>query len=121
MTGVVSFSDLERKCPVYFHILSFLIMDAENLPISTISVWAKLNNVIFNGVRVSPTSDGKGLGLFACTHASNMSESLITVPKDLVLCLENVWVFAKSDRYLREVLESVGEYSRVPFPVYTHK
>lgn len=59
-------------------------------------------------------SDGKGLGLVACSQISNGGERLITVPKDLILSLENVWVFAKSDRHLREVLEAVGEYSRVP-------
>lgn len=88
-------------------------MHSENSPISTLPIWAELNNVVFNGVRVSPMSNGKGFGLVACTQFSNGGELLMTVPKDLVLSLENIWIFAKSDAHLREALEAVGEYSRV--------
>lgn len=39
--------------------------------------------------------------------------SLIKVPSDMILSLEGVMDYAKSDRYLKEVLEVVGDFGRV--------
>jgi hypothetical protein len=38
---------------------------------------------------------------------------LLEIPSDLVLSLETVQNYAKSDRYLHEVLEAVGNFGRV--------
>jgi hypothetical protein len=38
---------------------------------------------------------------------------LLGIPSDLILSLETVHNYAKSDRYLREVLEAVGHFGRV--------
>ncbi|KAK2764440.1 hypothetical protein FQN54_009134 [Arachnomyces sp. PD_36] len=106
-------------------------MKRQYLPIETLPVWAKLNNVIFNGVEVKHqysddgsdkgsgvvvTSeklilDGEGTGDAECDDARQPGV-LISVPPDLVLSLDLVETCAKSDRYLREVLEAVGEYGR---------
>lgn len=85
-------------------------------PLRYLPAWADLNGVQFNGVVVSTMPDGKGTGLIATAEISNPDVVLMTVPQSLILSLENVWVFAKSDRHLREVLEAVGEYSRVDYP-----
>ncbi|KAL8799398.1 MAG: hypothetical protein Q9182_005916 [Xanthomendoza sp. 2 TL-2023] len=61
---------------------------------------------------INQTSDGRGLGLIATKHTSDDKTPLATVPAHLVLCLENVWIHAKSDRHLQEALEAVGDYSR---------
>lgn len=85
----------------------------EALRLSAFPAWTEINNVIFNGVQVLPMPSGKGLGLVACEPVTEESEPLMIIPQDLLLSLENVWIFAKSDRHLREALEAVGDYSKV--------
>lgn len=85
-------------------------------PLRYLPTWADLNGVRFNGVAVSRMPNGKGTGLIATTELSKPDAVLMTVPQALILSLENVWLFAKSDRHLREVLEAVGGYSRVACP-----
>lgn len=102
------------------------------LPIESLPIWGKLNNVIFNGVDVDHLKaddgsdkgsgivvaseklilDGEGTGDPECDDARQPGV-LINVPPDLVLSLGLVETCAKSDRYLREVLEAVGEYGKV--------
>ncbi len=89
------------------------IMPQDNLPVSALPAWAKLNNIILNEVSISPMAGDKGLGVIG-SGRNPEGRVLILVPGDLILSLENVWTFAKSDHHLHEVLESVGEYSRVP-------
>lgn len=91
-------------------------MDSASSSIGVLPTWGKLNNVIFNKVTVSPMPDSKGLGVIISGENAGGQDILMTVPRDLILSLENIWIFAKSDHNLREVLESVGEYSRVPCP-----
>ena len=91
-------------------------MRRASTPLSYLPTWAELNRVRFNGVAVSTMSNGKGSGLVATAEISEPDEILMTIPQALILSLENVWIFAKSDRHLREVLEAVGEYSRVACP-----
>ena len=86
-------------------------MRREHLPIDRLAIWSRLNNVDFNGIEALRLN-GKGTGLVA-TWESDNGAILMNVPRDLVLSLENVWIYAKSDRHLLQVLEAVGEYSRV--------
>lgn len=91
-------------------------MHLASSPLGYFPAWANLNGVRFNGVAVSKTQTGKGTGLIASAEISQPDVVLMKVPQTLILSLENVWIFAKSDRHLREVLEAVGEYSRVACP-----
>lgn len=91
-------------------------MHIPSSPLRYLPAWAELNGIRFNGVAVSTMPKGKGTGLIATTEISKPEEVLMTVPQALILSLENVWLFAKSDQHLREVLEAVGEYSRVACP-----
>jgi hypothetical protein len=100
-------------------------MKREYLPIEALPAWAKLNGISFNGVAFERfrSEDGtdKGSGVVATEEKYNgdpeseesTAEMLITVPLDMVLSLGLVQNYAKSDRYLREVLEAVGDYGKV--------
>ena len=92
-------------------------MHRKILPIETLPTWAKLNGVDFNGVAVVSFGNSRGSGLVGTAQSKDEASVLMTVPKDLVLSLENVWIYAKSDEHLKEALEAVGEYARVLYLV----
>lgn len=88
--------------------------------VTHLSALATLNGVDFNNNAVSIqdiTGSGKNSGIVAQRNlnrsATGPQTVLMTVPQSLVLSLENVWIYSKADRHLREVLEAVGEYARV--------
>ncbi|KAL1885435.1 hypothetical protein Plec18167_000929 [Paecilomyces lecythidis] len=99
-------------------------MKREYLPIEALPAWARLNGISFNGIAFERfrSEDGtdKGSGVVATEEKYNgdpeseesKPEFLITVPSDMVLSLGLVQNYAKSDRYLREVLEAVGDYGK---------
>lgn len=87
-----------------------------NLPINVLAPWARLNNVEFNGAKVAPLPGSKGSGVIATADSSEGDAPLMSIPQELVLSLDNVWIYAKSDRHLLQVLEAVGDYSRVSRP-----
>lgn len=109
----------------------------EVLPIGALPAWVKLNGVSFRGVEVKQlqAADGtdKGSAVVAtCAKFADSSfpnaemgreeqdaqpEVLMVVPKDLILSLDLVQTCAKSDRYLREVLDAVGEFGKVSIAV----
>lgn len=101
-------------------------MKRQYLPIEALPAWARLNGITCHGVafeRFRSADDGadKGSAVIAKEAKYNgdpaseesRPEILIRVPPDMVLSLALVDSYAKSDRYLREVLEAVGEYGRV--------
>ena len=69
-----------------------------------------MNNVELNGVAIAEGVHGSGI--FATRNLLD-EQILMTIPQQLVLSLENVWVFAKSDCHLLQVLEHLGDFSRV--------
>lgn len=81
--------------------------------------WAKLNDVEFNRV-VPGTVSGKGGALIADEDISSneigQQQTLLTVPRDLILSLERVQEHAKVDRDFREVLEALEDFGRVCCP-----
>ena len=88
------------------------------LPITALPVWAKLNGIEFDGVGIERlTDDGvdKGSAVVARKQfpVTEENEPLMLVPRDMILSLEAVWNYAKSDKHLREVLEAMGDYARV--------
>ncbi|KAL8697400.1 MAG: hypothetical protein Q9201_007139 [Fulgogasparrea decipioides] len=86
-------------------------MRREYLPPAALQTWIDLNGIYCNGIGIKPLSEQRGLGIVTATESLDNEAILMTVPSQLVLSLENVWLFAKSDTHLREVLEAVGEYS----------
>ncbi|KAL8896915.1 MAG: hypothetical protein Q9207_007478 [Kuettlingeria erythrocarpa] len=87
-------------------------MRREYLPSTALQTWAGLNDVHLNGVRIGQTSNDRGLGVIATTESLEGPAILMIVPSHLILSLENVWIHAKSDPHLKEVLDAVGEYSQ---------
>ena len=75
--------------------------------------WAQLNSVELNGIEISKLPGSKGFGILAKQDVTEENAILMTVPKDLILSLNNVWLYAKSDYHLREVLEAVGDFAKV--------
>ena len=88
-------------------------MRQETLPVGNLAAWARLNNVEFNGAKVGSLDEEKGSAILAISESSQSGQVLIRVPQELVLSLENVWIYAKSDRHLSQVLEAIGDFSRV--------
>lgn len=86
-------------------------MRRETLPVKRLALWARFNSVDFNGVEISSLDD-RGSGITA-TWDSGDSAILVNVPKDLILSLENMWNYARSDKHLLQALEAVGEYATV--------
>ncbi|KAE8353641.1 SET domain protein [Aspergillus coremiiformis] len=99
-------------------------MKRDYLPIETLSAWTRLNGIAVNGVafRKLRTDDGidKGCAIVATAEMSNDGsetegeglQTLLRIPSDLILSLRSVENHAKSDRYLREVLDAVGDFGR---------
>lgn len=98
-------------------------MKREYYPTDSLSTWLRLNGVTANGValrKLDSADDGldKGTSVVA-TEARTSKESdtepeiLFRVPSELVLSLEAVHGYAKSDQHLREVLEAVGGFGTV--------
>ena len=89
------------------------MMLRQTLPVSTLPVWSTLTNVVLNGVAISSLDNGKGSGIVATKDLGKESVTLMTVPRDVVLSLETIWEYAKSDHHLHDILEAVGEFGRV--------
>jgi hypothetical protein len=86
-----------------------------SLPPQAFSPWAHLNGVGFHDVKPGQIA-GRGSALLASkavTNSSEGAECLLTVPKDLILSLEQIQEQAKVDRDFRELLESLGDFGRV--------
>lgn len=89
-------------------------MHRQKLSIASLPAWVKMNHIKLNGILVQDIPH-KGSGLVV-TSPTQESSLLVSVPKDLVLSIENIWIFAKADKQLREVLEAMGDYARVMRP-----
>ncbi|QSS63072.1 SET domain-containing protein [Histoplasma capsulatum] len=99
-------------------------MKREYLPISALAAWTRLNCVEFHDVEVTqlPAKDGidKGCGIVATAKKSTGGlgpeaeiepQVLMTIPSELLLSLELVETCAKTDRHLKEVLDSMRDYA----------
>ena len=87
-------------------------------PIENLAALAVLNGVDFHDNAVAIKSllpKERNTGVVANRTLPGESDNavLMSIPQDLVLSMENVWVYAKADKELREVLEGLGDYARV--------
>ena len=123
-----SFIVIVRKQPRSFHALDLAKMRREYYPLEALPAWAKFNSVAIDGVlfgHMKSESDGidKGAAVVAAREQSGAGAEkagnvdrenvLIRVPSEVILSLEGVANYMKSDRYLREVLETLGDFGRV--------
>ena len=91
-------------------------MHLGTLSIDNLPAWIKVNHVELNGIAVQANIPRRGCGLIATAHINENDTPLMVVPRELILSLENVWIMAKADRCLRDVLDSLGDYARVKSP-----
>ena len=83
------------------------------LPSEAILPWALLNDVTFDRT-VPGAVVGRGGALLAKENLdSDISNVLLTVPRELILSLERVQEHAKVDRDFRDVLDSLDDFGRV--------
>lgn len=98
-------------------------MKREYLPIESLPAWQRLNGINVYGIAIQKVGSDehgadKGSAIIA-TEANTSSENdeepktLLQIPSDLILSLETVHSYAKSDQYLRDVLEAIGDFGRV--------
>ena len=85
----------------------------EPLPISLLSLWSDLNNVEFNNVVVSASETERGVGIWASGDSVAESPNLVRVPRELVLSVQTIWEFAKSDHQLHSILAALGDFTKV--------
>lgn len=98
-------------------------MKRDYLPLSSLPAWLRLNGVVANGIAFqqlgsSESGTDKGNAIVATSETTSnerdvQPQVLLDVPSDLVLSLDTVHDYSKSDRELREVLEAVDEFGRV--------
>lgn len=120
---LLSMASLTRTDSSCIYITPPAAMKRECLPIESLPVWLRLNGVSFNGVVVQRLESDelgmdKGFGLVATEEKTSSDDDtalaiLIQVPLDLVLSMESVQNYAKSDHSLREVLDAVGDFGTV--------
>lgn len=100
-------------------------MKRQLLPLEALPAWIKLNGISIHGIEIKRLVTNDGIDKGASTVTTCVLESkedspepevLMVIPSDLVLSLDTVHTCAKSDRYLREVLEAVGEFGKVSIP-----
>lgn len=85
-------------------------------PIATLPTWATFHGVEFKNVKIGPMPgfEEKGSTVIAdCELQGGSIRPLLVVPKELIISRENIELFARSDRHLREVLEAIGDFGRV--------
>ena len=81
--------------------------------VNSLRVWAQINGASFDGVTFDAV-ENRGAGVLADRDLKGGAEGpLMVVPRDLILSRERVELQAKSDRWLRELLDALGEFGRV--------
>ncbi|KAI1335421.1 hypothetical protein F5Y15DRAFT_249168 [Xylariaceae sp. FL0016] len=84
-------------------------------PVSSLPAWCGLNDVTFYDVEVAKVED-RGYGLVAERDLFNEDDNveiptLLTIPKDLVLCTEAVEEHARENKDFRQLLDVAGRQS----------
>lgn len=85
-------------------------------PIDTLPTWATFHGVTFNGIGIGPLPGFEDRGSTVIADRAfegGETEPLLVVPKELIISRQNIELFAKSDRHLRQVLEAIGDFGRV--------
>lgn len=89
--------------------ISIITMKREQLPISALPAYAKLNDISFRGVSVRDLGE-KGFGVAAeiPLTSGDGGPSLLHIPHSLILCAETVEEHAKFDQHFRQLLDVAG-------------
>ncbi|KAI9734604.1 MAG: hypothetical protein M1834_002205 [Cirrosporium novae-zelandiae] len=92
-------------------------MKRQYISVDVLPAWAKLNDVAFRGVQVKQQlvhqGMDKGSAVVAERELQTRDDSLLMIiPKEMILSLDAVVEYGKSDKHLREVLEAMGTFGR---------
>lgn len=85
-------------------------------PIEGFPRWANFNGIRFAGIKIGPLPgfEHRGSTVIAdSTLVCGEAGAVLTVPKELIVSRQNVELIAKSDKHLRELLQSLDEFGRV--------
>lgn len=118
---------LFTNIPLFDPPVDYFTMPRAHLPITALPVWAKLNGVDFLDINVRELDQheplvrrddnengksSKGLGIVTerALGSKNISDipTLLTIPRELVLCAETVAEFALVDPCLKDLLDIDG-------------
>ena len=83
----------------------------EHLQIAELSAWMQLNNIELHGVDI--LHGQKGAAVTAVQNLTDQDPLLMRIPRELILTLDTVWLYAKSDQHLLEVLKAAGAFAKV--------
>jgi hypothetical protein len=84
-------------------------------PLESLEEWSMFNGVEYNGIRVGVIEgrEDRGSAIRAVDILEQPETPLMKVPRELIVSKEKVYLQAKSDHHLRQVLEAVGEFGQV--------
>ena len=104
---------LETSLPFLNYIAQpYMVMHRQQLPITALPAWCKLNDVNFLDIKITDHEDPKGFGLVTeCTLSSKDTfdiPTLLIIPHDLILNAEAVEEYAKVDHHFRQLLDAAG-------------
>lgn len=90
-------------------------------PIVSLEQWSTFNGVEYNGIRVGVIEghEERGSAIRATAVLDQPEIPLMKVPRELIISKENVYLQAKSDHHLRQVLEAVGGFGQVSMILIT--
>jgi hypothetical protein len=87
-------------------------MYREQLPITALLAWSKLNDVNFLDIKVQSLGASKGFGLVTERTLSAKDTfdipALLIVPHDLILSAEAIEEHGKIDQHFRQLLDAAG-------------
>jgi len=87
-------------------------MRREQLPITALPAWSKLNDVTFLDTKVQDLGGSKGFGLVTERTLNSKDifdiPTLLTIPHDLILSAEAIREHGKVDQHFRQLLDAAG-------------
>ncbi|KFZ08189.1 hypothetical protein V502_09499 [Pseudogymnoascus sp. VKM F-4520 (FW-2644)] len=84
------------------------------LPLSYLRTWAKFNDIGFENISVEENKEYGGYGIISTTTIPSSapdkegSQTVLNVPKDLILSADTIAEHAKVDKHFGQILEAVG-------------
>jgi hypothetical protein len=89
-----------------------MAMHRQQLPITALPAWCKLNDVNFLDIKITDLDAPKGFGLVTERTLSSKDTfeipTLLIIPYDLILNAEAVEEYSKVDHHFRQLLDVAG-------------
>lgn len=91
-------------------------MKFDRLALENLPSWSMINGIETSGIRLEPhiIRDGVDCGGGLVSNTATKEDTvLVSVPQDLILNREQVFLQAKTDAHLRQLLETLGDFVEV--------